>query len=110
MRSAVEVAAVVDVGGAMDVVAVDLAVIQTTRTLSATTMGILVGDTGLRKMGTRGNLLKGVAIVGLVVHSVVVAVVVLAMERQRKENAPGGCTNAAVVLVVGEYFLMVMES
>lgn len=104
---AAEEVVVVDVAAMVDVVVVevDSIGIRTTMTIPLeTTMGFLEG-TGHPKRASRGNPLKGVAMVPLVVHSVVAAVVVLAMEKLWKENVLEGCTSAAVVLDVGKYLL-----
>lgn len=94
------VAAVADVGMHVDKV-VDLLGIQLTRRITlATTMDSLEGTDQLKRE-MRGRPLRGVALVGRAVPSVVVLVAVLAMERMLKENVHVGHMNAAVGLDVG---------
>lgn len=103
MKLGVEGAVAVDVDMGVDVVEVEVDLLETLLTMRmplATTMDSLVGTDQLKREMLGGKL-RGVALVGLVVLSGVVAVVVLTMEMLLKGNVHGGHMNATVGLDVG---------
>lgn len=74
----------------------------TTREISEAMMDFLEVMAGVMRKVNRGNRLKDVAVVGLVVLSVVVAEVVSAMEKPVKENGLEGFLIVTVALEEGQ--------